>query len=103
MGGGGDGGGIGGGGGAEGEEEKAASTTTDGMKIKIVHFVRNPFEMASSNYFYHAQDPTVSGNFLEMYTREKERVFFIGHTDTMMAQLPCPPIVCFLMLLCLRR
>ena len=78
MGGGGDGGGIdGGGGGVEEEEEKAASTTTDGMKIKIVHFVRNPFEMASSNYFYHAQDPTVSGLILEMYTREKESVFLL--------------------------
>ena len=25
---------------------------------KIVHFVRNPFDMAVSNYFYHSQDPT---------------------------------------------
>ena len=28
--------------------------------VKIVHFVRNPFEMALSNYLYHSQDPTVS-------------------------------------------
>ncbi|KAL3806242.1 hypothetical protein ACHAXA_008226 [Cyclostephanos tholiformis] len=26
--------------------------------VKIVHFIRNPFEMALSNYFYHAQEPT---------------------------------------------
>lgn len=25
---------------------------------KIIHFVRNPYEMVLSNYFYHAQDPT---------------------------------------------
>lgn len=25
---------------------------------KIVHFVRNPYEMVLSNYFYHSQDPT---------------------------------------------
>ena len=29
-------------------------------KTKIVHFVRNPFEMALSNYFYHSQEPSVS-------------------------------------------
>lgn len=29
-------------------------------KTKIVHFVRNPFDMVLSNYFYHSQDPTVS-------------------------------------------
>ena len=76
---GGGGGGGGGGdidGGAEegGEEEEAASATKNGVKIKIVHFVRNPFEMASSNYFYHAQDPTVS----EPYFRDvkRKRVFF---------------------------
>ncbi|KAL7534621.1 hypothetical protein ACHAXR_005998 [Thalassiosira sp. AJA248-18] len=27
-------------------------------KVKIVHFVRNPFEMALSNYYYHSQEPT---------------------------------------------
>lgn len=25
---------------------------------KIIHFVRNPYEMVLSNYFYHSQDPT---------------------------------------------
>lgn len=25
---------------------------------RIIHFVRNPYSMALSNYFYHAQDPT---------------------------------------------
>ncbi len=25
---------------------------------KIIHFVRNPFDMVLSNYFYHSQDPT---------------------------------------------
>jgi len=25
---------------------------------KIIHFVRNPFDMAMSNYFYHSQEPT---------------------------------------------
>lgn len=25
---------------------------------KIVHFIRNPFSMVLSNYFYHAQSPT---------------------------------------------
>jgi len=30
-------------------------------KTKIVHLLRNPFDMVLSNYFYHAQDPTVSG------------------------------------------
>jgi hypothetical protein len=28
--------------------------------VKIVHFVRNPFDMAISNYLYHSQDPSVS-------------------------------------------
>mmetsp|Transcript_8961 Transcript_8961/g.16417 ORF Transcript_8961/g.16417 Transcript_8961/m.16417 type:complete len:921 (-) Transcript_8961:271-3033(-) len=27
-------------------------------KAKIVHFVRNPFDMVLSNYFYHSADPT---------------------------------------------
>mmetsp|Transcript_20664 Transcript_20664/g.44855 ORF Transcript_20664/g.44855 Transcript_20664/m.44855 type:complete len:776 (+) Transcript_20664:74-2401(+) len=27
-------------------------------RAKMVHFVRNPFEMVLSNYFYHSQDPT---------------------------------------------
>jgi len=27
-------------------------------KTKVVHFVRNPFDMVLSNYFYHSQDPT---------------------------------------------
>lgn len=27
-------------------------------RIKIIHFVRNPFDMALSNYLYHSQDPT---------------------------------------------
>lgn len=25
---------------------------------KIIHFVRNSFDMAMSNYFYHSQDPS---------------------------------------------
>ena len=52
---------------------KATTTTTNrninnggsnSNGVKIVHFIRNPFEMALSNYFYHAQDPTVSSIFL---------------------------------------
>jgi len=27
-------------------------------KVKIIHFVRNPFDMVVSNYLYHSQDPT---------------------------------------------
>ena len=27
-------------------------------ETRIIHFVRNPYSMALSNYFYHAQDPT---------------------------------------------
>jgi hypothetical protein len=27
-------------------------------KAKIIHFVRNPFDMALSNYLYHSQEPT---------------------------------------------
>lgn len=30
------------------------------MGVKIVHLVRNPFQMALSNYLYHSQEPTVS-------------------------------------------
>ena len=26
--------------------------------VKILHFIRNPFDMALSNYFYHSQEPT---------------------------------------------
>mmetsp|Transcript_1588 Transcript_1588/g.3372 ORF Transcript_1588/g.3372 Transcript_1588/m.3372 type:complete len:600 (+) Transcript_1588:13-1812(+) len=33
-------------------------TNTTPVKVKIVHFVRNPFEMVISNYRYHSQDPT---------------------------------------------
>ena len=29
-------------------------------KAKVVHFIRNPFDMVLSNYFYHSQEPTVS-------------------------------------------
>ncbi len=32
--------------------------------VKIVHFVRNPFEMALSNYLYHSQELTVSSTCL---------------------------------------
>jgi hypothetical protein len=32
-------------------------------KVKVVHFIRSPYEMALSNYFYHAQEPTVSDLF----------------------------------------
>lgn len=28
--------------------------------VKVVHLVRNPFQMAVSNYLYHSQEPTVS-------------------------------------------
>jgi hypothetical protein len=30
---------------------------------KIIHFVRNPYEMVLSNYFYHSQDPTPGASF----------------------------------------
>jgi len=36
------------------EEEKELEATT----TRIIHFVRNPYSMALSNYYYHAQDPT---------------------------------------------
>ena len=29
-----------------------------GKTTKIVHFIRNPFSMVLSNYYYHAQSPT---------------------------------------------
>jgi hypothetical protein len=32
-----------------------------GGRAKIAHFVRNPFDMALSNYFYHSQEIVVSG------------------------------------------
>ena len=33
------------------------------VRVKIVHFIRNPFEMALSNYLYHSQEPTVSNEY----------------------------------------
>jgi hypothetical protein len=33
---------------------------------KIIHFVRNPYEMVLSNYFYHSQDPTPGEFMLEI-------------------------------------
>ena len=35
-----------------------ADTLSAHAKVKILHFVRNPFSLAVSNYLYHRQDPT---------------------------------------------
>ncbi|KAL7541507.1 hypothetical protein ACHAWF_006952 [Thalassiosira exigua] len=40
------------------EEDMLKSLAKVGGGTKIVHFVRNSFDMALSNYFYHSQDPT---------------------------------------------
>lgn len=36
----------------------AAPITASGGGLKVVHLVRNPYDMALSNYFYHAQIPS---------------------------------------------
>jgi len=38
------------------DDDLLSAMSTKGTKI--VHFIRNPFEMTMSNYFYHSQDPT---------------------------------------------
>ncbi|KAL7463428.1 hypothetical protein ACHAXS_003795, partial [Conticribra weissflogii] len=41
------------------DEDLANNILKDETKgTKIIHFVRNPFDMVLSNYFYHSQDPT---------------------------------------------
>ena len=44
---------------------------------KIIHFVRNSFDMAMSNYFYHSQDPSPEkwGEFLLL--RYKVAIYFM--------------------------
>lgn len=36
----------------------ASASNRRALGTKIIHFVRNPYSMMLSNYFYHSQDPT---------------------------------------------
>ena len=59
--------------------------------VKIVHFVRNPFEMALSNYLYHAQDPTVSTHVqCAILTMREEFNVYWGYPLTLLFR---PPLI----------
>ena len=48
-----------------------------GGRVKIVHFVRNPFEMALSNYFYHSQEKAVSVFFVSLSLRGRGLILIL--------------------------
>ena len=45
-----------------GDEQYSDVKESERGETKIVHFVRNPYSMALSNYYYHAQIPTLVQN-----------------------------------------